>query len=328
MHPSSTDERDNLYGTHSNVLRDATTATALAEVIGGAVLHALHIPFSGYFLSLHQITWQAWLFRRTGRPNDILKCSSTTALLKPVAPYGKKVTPMLAIQAQGVLHTLPLKIMPNYWGNIFGAGLSSVWGFVQPLLLYSFIFSPAALVATQKSLFQMLERYFAIHLTFEQVIIALVVMVIFKCILAIALAHAAWHLTDQVTHAMSRLGNVMISRLKQNQNSVVENKRADDQSAESGGELRGESSTSHRMRSVVLRSLMLLKQPLFIIGTLITLLTLAYTEAELGTLTRTFLRILGCAVLSQLLLEYLPLSQERFPLLHEVRAELKRLSRS
>jgi hypothetical protein len=113
---------------------------SLMEIGLGSFLHALRVPFTGYFLSLNQAFFLSHAVSR-GRalprarvlPGAI---SLITALLKSLSPAGKKLTPMLAISMQGTLFTAgTIALGPTWAGVIAGAVLSSLWAFAQPLLL-------------------------------------------------------------------------------------------------------------------------------------------------------------------------------------------------
>jgi len=114
---------------------------SLTEVGAGSLLHAFRIPFTGQFLSLNQI---AIMSHAVGHHRDKelpLTFSTIAALLKSLSPIGKRVTPMLALTMQGGLFTCGLYIGGrSVIGRCLGALLSSLWSFLQPLLLYSFIF--------------------------------------------------------------------------------------------------------------------------------------------------------------------------------------------
>lgn len=115
---------------------------ALTEVGLGSLLHAFHVPFSGSFLSLNQIfiLTLSSLNKPTTRFTPAL-ISFITAMLKSLAPVGKKVTPMLAISMQGLLFNCGILLFGNsIFGMIVGAILASLWGFAQSLLLYYLIF--------------------------------------------------------------------------------------------------------------------------------------------------------------------------------------------
>ncbi|MBA3721107.1 MAG: hypothetical protein H0W88_01730 [Parachlamydiaceae bacterium] len=117
---------------------------ALTELSCGSIIHSLHLPFSGYLLSLNQI----FILTIASRENtsfsfryNSMMISGVATVLKSLAPIGKKLTPMLAISMQGLLFNVGILIFGNSsLGRLLGACLSSFWGFIQPLFLYYLIF--------------------------------------------------------------------------------------------------------------------------------------------------------------------------------------------
>lgn len=131
-----------------DALAETAIVLSLTEVGLGSALHAARIPLSGQFLSLNQIFWLSRLSFRPGEPSRTapFTASSVTALLKSLAPAGKKLTPMLAITMQGALFSIgTLLLGANAWGVGLGAALASVWAFLQPLLLYALFYGGALL---------------------------------------------------------------------------------------------------------------------------------------------------------------------------------------
>lgn len=117
---------------------------ALSEIFLGSTLHSLHIPFSGTFLTFNQIfllTHSAYQSKKKRFSFDPLLISSVAALLKSLAPSGKKITPMIAIAMQGLLYNLGIALFGNRRpGLLLGAILASAWGTFQSLLIYYVIF--------------------------------------------------------------------------------------------------------------------------------------------------------------------------------------------
>lgn len=120
---------------------------ALMEVGLGSFLHAFHIPFSGFLLALNQcyILNRALLLPHAHSPSSRflpITISNTTAILKTLSPYGKKLTPMLAISMQGLLFNIGTVCFgKNILGRCVGSFLLSLWPMIQPLLLYGIIYS-------------------------------------------------------------------------------------------------------------------------------------------------------------------------------------------
>ena len=95
----------------TNLIAYYATILSTAEFALGSLLHALHIPCSGYLLSLNQIfiltraASSSVAKRSFSLPSSI---STVVALLKTLAPVGKKLMPMFAITMQGILFSTGL----------------------------------------------------------------------------------------------------------------------------------------------------------------------------------------------------------------------------
>ncbi len=135
--------------TVDQVGQDAALLSAV-EIGLGSVLHSFRIPLSGQFLSLNQLfilsrsTLQC-ADRRDARTIGF-QISIISALLKSLAPAGKKLTPMLAIGAQGLLFSLgTVSLGAGFAGLILGGTLLSLWSFLQPFLIYLLVFGSTLL---------------------------------------------------------------------------------------------------------------------------------------------------------------------------------------
>jgi hypothetical protein len=120
----------------------------LAEVGLGSLLHGMKVPLTGTFLSLNQalfLTRVVKLNRGCGDARWLpMRVSSVTALLKSLSPAGKKLLPMLAISAQGLLFSIGTTILgPNIFGVTLGAALLAIWGVFQPLAILLFVYGIA-----------------------------------------------------------------------------------------------------------------------------------------------------------------------------------------
>lgn len=164
-------------------LSDSAALLALSETGIGSLLHAWHVPLTGYFLSLNQIFIMTRAYQKGALMWDALWISLLAASVKSLSPMGKKLTPMLAISMQGVLFNLGVIFFgSNRIGLSVGAILASFWGFLQPLLIYLFIFGDQIIDAYRLT-FQSLEKYTWIP-SFE----ALVALVVgFKAFLALVI---------------------------------------------------------------------------------------------------------------------------------------------
>ena len=120
---------------------------SLTEIGLGSFLHAFHIPFAGFFLSLNQCFV---LNRAIMRPLFIFFGSavSTDGYLEhsshrqDTKPLWKKFTPMLAISIQGLLFNLGVIFFGNnLFGRCIGSLLLSLWPMIQPALIYGIIYA-------------------------------------------------------------------------------------------------------------------------------------------------------------------------------------------
>lgn len=166
-----------------------TTATGkyaasltLVEIGLGSLLHSLKIPLVGHFLSLNQIAILSRSSFHLKSKKSALEISAIASLLKSLSPAGKKLTPMLAIAAQGVFFYFGLMIGGlNPFGLITGAVLSSLWAFVQPVLFIYLLFGKTSLEVAA----YFLKEIEKIIPNAEQfLLIAVLALLIIKCLLA------------------------------------------------------------------------------------------------------------------------------------------------
>lgn len=114
---------------------------ALIETGLGSILHGMHIPLSGHFLSLNQIAFMARASSKFKSKEAPVKISMIASLLKSLSPAGKKLTPMLAILAQGFLFTTGLSLFGlNIIGYTIASILSALWAIIQPALILFILF--------------------------------------------------------------------------------------------------------------------------------------------------------------------------------------------
>lgn len=120
---------------------------SLTEVGLGSILHALHVPFSGFLLSLNQcfVLNRALLFSISSDSSAgrfiSMTISNTAAIIKTLSPYGKKFTPMLAISMQGLLFNIGVMLFGrNLFGRCIGSLLLSLWPMIQPIVIYGIIY--------------------------------------------------------------------------------------------------------------------------------------------------------------------------------------------
>ena len=121
-----------------------SAALSLIEVALGSVLHAFHVPFSGNFLSLNQgflLCRASVEAREEGLGSVSYGISNVSAVLKSLAPAGKKLGPMLSLSMQGFLFSAGEVLLgANLAGWMLGMALLSLWTFLQPLVTYYLFF--------------------------------------------------------------------------------------------------------------------------------------------------------------------------------------------
>lgn len=121
-----------------------TATLSLTEIGLGSLLHGLKIPFSGHFLSLNQAFLLSVMATQLKDKEKFasFEVSTASAVLKSLSPAGKKLTPMLAITAQGFLHNLGTLILGRGLPGIVIANmLCSLWAFIQPWLIYYILYA-------------------------------------------------------------------------------------------------------------------------------------------------------------------------------------------
>ncbi len=175
-----------LIGKYSAIL-------SVIEVALGSMLHAFHVPFAGNFLSLNQ----GYLLCRASLEAKSLDLgsvgygvSNVAAVLKSLAPAGKKLGPLLSLCMQGLLFSTGEAIFgANLLGLSVGMALLSLWTFLQPLITY-YLFFGAELWKALMYLFEKSVPYTGLSL--EQLAWVLAVIVGLKMLAGVALAVFAW----------------------------------------------------------------------------------------------------------------------------------------
>lgn len=182
--------------------RDAAILSAV-EVGLGSVLHALHLPLSGQFLSLNQGFILCLSSRQTqgqkGSRYIGATVSSIAAFLKSLSPAGKKLTPMLAIGAQGCLFSLGTLVFGvNLIGLIVGMVLLSVWAFLQPMLIYYLLYG-RTIIQVGEYFLEKLQSVFSFEPS--QLLWVLGTIVTVKVFLAVGVALLAYRISDEASQA-------------------------------------------------------------------------------------------------------------------------------
>lgn len=120
----------------------AAAHLAMVEIVAGSVGHGFKIPFTGTLLSYYQLYISLWLIIVVRAPrSQVFNVSVIVALLKTLSPFGKKITPMIAISMQGFLLWLGLMILGNGWlGLALGALLFVSWSILQIAIGYVLVY--------------------------------------------------------------------------------------------------------------------------------------------------------------------------------------------
>ena len=155
----------------------------IVEIGVGSFLHAFKLPLSGQILSLNQIFILSRASLYSEKKDSPAIISTSAGLLKVLAPAGKKLTPMLAITAQGHLYSFGLFLFGiNIIGRIVGALMSSTWAFIQPITIYFILFGEDLIFMTNYYLSKIQKIY---PIETESLFYILAFVIITKMIIAI-----------------------------------------------------------------------------------------------------------------------------------------------
>ncbi|MGE3760139.1 MAG: hypothetical protein AB7H97_20405, partial [Pseudobdellovibrionaceae bacterium] len=164
----------------------------LVEVVLGAFIHGLKIPFGGNLLSLNQgfFMTRAVKLSKQSRAQAVrypIYISTIVGLLKSLSPAGNKLGPMLSISAQGFLFSFGILLLGvGLAGQIFGMALLSLWAFVQPVLTLLLFFGKDLITAFEFYLQKLNSTLGLEPLFFLNVFLAVVsVKVILACMIPI-----------------------------------------------------------------------------------------------------------------------------------------------
>lgn len=170
-------------------------ALTLIEIGLGSLLHSFKIPLTGHLLSINQI---ALISRSTFKINSnkaSLQISLIASLLKSLSPSGKKLTPMLAIAAQGIFYHLGMSVFGiNYIGLFCAVFLSSIWAFVQPILFIYILFGKNSVDVVEYFLIEVKKIFPHSDHLFLTIIVG---VILFKFVTAYILSIVAIKMTDK-----------------------------------------------------------------------------------------------------------------------------------
>lgn len=145
---------DDLKSQKTEALSRIAAELALIEVILGAFLHGLKIPFGGNLLSLNQGFFLIRSLRVAETPGENVRypiyISTIVSLLKSLSPAGNKLGPMLSISMQGFLFSFGVLVLgAGTLGQMLGMALLSFWAFVQPVLTLLLFYGNDLITALQ-----------------------------------------------------------------------------------------------------------------------------------------------------------------------------------
>lgn len=169
-------------------------ALSLIEIGLGSLLHSFKIPMSGHLLSINQIALLSRSCFKLESRNAALQISLIASLLKSLSPAGKKLTPMLAIAAQGLFYYIGISLAGiNYVGLLFAVIIASLWAFIQPVLFIFLLFGKTSMDVAKHFLHEF-EKF--IPEADKILIWAVIGLVLLKCVVAYYLSLLAIKMSD------------------------------------------------------------------------------------------------------------------------------------
>lgn len=161
----------------------------------GSFLHFFHVPFAGHALSINQSAILTRLTFITKKKDSAIIASTNTAILKSLGPIGKKLTPMLAILTQGLLFSLPLHLIGiNSFSLMLGIILSSLWAFVQPIIIL-YLLMGKKFIEVINYILKDLNNY--IPNVSEYIFVSILFLIVIKLILAIYYSYFLCQLSEE-----------------------------------------------------------------------------------------------------------------------------------
>jgi hypothetical protein len=224
----------------------------------GSILHTFAIPFAGHLLSINQIGLLSRLVLISNEVDSPMIVSFNATLLKSLGPAGKKLTPMLAIMAQGLLFTIPIMMFGiNLFTLAIGIFLATLWAFIQPALLIYIMFGNNIVLIFEKIL-KGVEKF--IPNLQQSALYILIILIVFKILLSFLYSSFLIKLNDQKF-------NELINKYKKEV-----------------------SFNNHQSKNKFSQAIMELFNPMFIISLIITFLFFIFMEASSATIIWALLR--------------------------------------
>lgn len=172
-----------------------SAALSLVEIGLGSFLHSLNIPLAGHVLSVNQIAFLSRISFKLKSTKPCLQVSLIVALLKSLSPAGKKLTPMLAISAQGLFFYIGLFVFGvNYLGLLFAVFFSSLWAFIQPILFIYLLFGKNSVAVTE---FYLKELNKLVPGSDHYILWLILSLIIIKFIIALVISISAIKIKEQ-----------------------------------------------------------------------------------------------------------------------------------
>lgn len=260
---------------------------ALIEGGLGSLLHAWHVPLAGTVLSLNQGMVLSFVTRGHRSHTYVrtagFQISYITALLKSLSPAGKRLTPMLAIAAQGLLFSVGCCVFgPNLLGVVIGSALLALWGIFQPVALTALAFGLTVGPEGMVRIIGYYENMFRFLPFVDSPSLASLVALLIatKVLVASCLAVYAWYGKAQtLERAQARLVSLWQPKL-------------------------GTAAQEHR--SLFIKPLAELRKPVFLVPLFLTAVFYWFAEDSLAPALWATLRPLACAYLILLLVHLSP----------------------
>lgn len=179
----------------SKAIGTYAASLSLIEISLGSLLHSFKIPFVGHALSLNQIAFMTRITLIEKTRDSALQTALIASLLKSLSPAGKKLTPMLAILAQGLIFSFGVFIFgANILGVLLGGALAALWAFIQPVLMIYILFGNSSV--------QVIEHFYkeiskVVMINTNYILIAIIIIISLKIILALLVVYISTRISPE-----------------------------------------------------------------------------------------------------------------------------------
>lgn len=295
------------------IIAQDAAVLSVCEVGLGSLLHAFKIPMTGYFLSLNQIFFLARSTFKTKIRTAPMNISGIAAFFKSLSPAGDRLVPMLAISSQGFLMSVGTLVFgPNLLGVVLGGALSSLWAFLQPLMIYYFIFGNTIVKALQYFYDRLRESIHFFEVNESNLLLIGLSWVLLKALCAVILVFIAYFLPES---AFQKWQKKILSTARRSTKSFAMQKL---------GEGEGQKLSVRENVVIALKSLL---SPIFLISLALTVLFFVFVEASWAQIFWGAMRPVAIGFLVFFLIRYLPMQflQKRHPVLGSALKKMKDL---